>query len=98
MHAYTPAEHLLEFWADTMFPIELVHFGMDLAARLLVQQGQPLELFGDAPAFLTVETEDECRRLPRRRRTLGHPLHMLGEELVGDVLISERDTAFLAFH
>src|SRR6185437_6351706 len=58
--------------------------------------GQPLELLGHAPALVAIEAEDQGRRVARVAVPPGHEDELLGEELIGDPFVGERDLALLA--
>src|SRR5262245_20997139 len=89
-------EHLLELGANPFRPVELVDLGMERSLLFTSQQRQSLELFGNAPAHVAIEGEDQGRRFWRGRLPLSQLDQVLTKQQIGNPVIRERHLALVA--
>ena len=91
MDADAPLQNLLQFRAGSFRPVvpgQMVHEPLLLSVR---QQAFAFELLGDRPAFVAIETEDECRRAACRLVPVGHDFQLFAQELIPHPLVGQRN-------
>src|SRR4051812_20966745 len=98
MHPHAAMKHLLHLRSDALAPLELADLRMQGRLLVRLQERQALELLRQAPALLAIEAEDERGHLARVAVPLGHGDELLGEKLIGDPLVRQRNAPLGTLH